>query len=65
MWLHQLSLLAQIVSTLLHPLIDQSDFVDRLEKLKSTEDTQPEFHIKPSKKTYYKYLTAVMSNLQK
>jgi biopolymer transport protein ExbD len=46
-------------------IIDQSDFVDRLEKLKSTEDTQPEFHIKPSKKTYYKYLTAVMSNLQK
>jgi len=46
-------------------IIDQSNFESRLEALKSKEDAQPEFHIKPSKKTHYKYLTQVMSNLQK
>jgi biopolymer transport protein ExbD len=36
---------------------------ERLKILKSNGDIQPEFHIKPSKKTHYRYLTAVMSEV--
>ena len=36
---------------------------ERLISLKSSIGSQPEFHIKPSKKTLYRYLTAVMSEI--
>jgi biopolymer transport protein ExbD len=38
---------------------------ERLNNLRSMDDEQPEFHIKPHKKTHYQYLTAIMSDLQK
>jgi biopolymer transport protein ExbD len=37
----------------------------KLASLKTAVENQPEFHIKPDKKTHYKYLSAVMSDLQK
>ena len=38
---------------------------EKLTSLKSGLEEQPEFHIKPDKKTHYKYLSAIMSDLQK
>jgi biopolymer transport protein ExbD len=38
---------------------------EKLTSLKSALEEQPEFHIKPDKKTHYKYLSAIMSDLQK
>jgi biopolymer transport protein ExbD len=45
--------------------ISREELNEKLTSLKSRVEDQPEFHIKPDKKTHYKYLSAVMSDLQK
>jgi biopolymer transport protein ExbD len=45
--------------------VTRDELKQRLQALKSGDEDQPEFHIKPSKKTHYQYLTAVMSDIQK
>jgi biopolymer transport protein ExbD len=46
-------------------IISREELNEKLTSLKSRVEDQPEFHIKPDKKTHYKYLSAVMSDLQK
>ena len=45
-------------------VMNRAEIHEKLMTLK-TGDDQPEFHIKPDKKTHYKYLSAIMSDLQK
>ena len=46
-------------------IISREELNEKLTSLKLRVEDQPEFHIKPDKKTHYKYLSAVMSDLQK
>ena len=45
-------------------VMNREEIQEKLNSLKAG-DEQPEFHIKPDKKTHYKYLSAIMSDLQK
>ena len=45
--------------------MNREEIHENLVSLKANMDNQPEFHIKPDKKTHYKFLSAIMSDLQK
>jgi len=45
-------------------MVSRDELKQRLIILKNREEISSEFHIKPSKKTHYQYLTAVLSELQ-
>ena len=46
-------------------IMNREEIHENLASLKVNMDNQPEFHIKPDKKTQYKFLSAVISDLQK
>jgi biopolymer transport protein ExbD len=46
-------------------LASREEINEKLTALKTSQENQPEFHIKPDKKTHYKYLSGIMSDLQR
>jgi biopolymer transport protein ExbD len=46
-------------------VLNRQELKEKLVSSRTTVENQPEFHIKPDKKTHYKYLSAVMSDIQK
>ena len=46
-------------------VMNREEIHENLVSLKANMDNKPEFHIKPDKKTHYKFLSAIMSDLQK